>query len=130
MAAKPETTFINSVNRHIPREVHREKMANPYRGGTADVWYSARKQDLWSEYKFVPTIPKTGVAANLSQLQLQWLTNRHTEGRNVTVIIGCPGGGVILRDRAWEHRLPKTEFEEQLLTRQEVARWITTFTLG
>lgn len=130
MARKPETVFIGSVHRHIPRVVHREKMANPYRGGTADVWYSARKQDLWSEYKFVPTIPRTGVAANLSQLQLQWLNNRHAEGRNVAVIIGCPCGGVILRDRAWEHRVAKTEFEKKLLSREELARWITAFTLG
>lgn len=105
-------------------------MANPYRGGTADMWYSARKQDLWSEYKFVPKIPRTGVAADLTQLQLKWLNNRHAEGRNVAVIIGCPRGGVLLRDGAWEQRLAKADFENKLLSREELARWITAFTLG
>ena len=59
MAAKPETTFYTSVHRHLPSTdlLHREKMSNPYRGGTFDHWYSGKKADLWIEWKFV-VLPK------------------------------------------------------------------------
>jgi hypothetical protein len=56
VSSKPETTFIQSIHRHLPKEVYREKMANPYRGGTPDVWYSGYKSDLWVEYKFIPKL--------------------------------------------------------------------------
>ena len=53
MSVKPETQFANSVNGKLPLRgvLHREKMNNPYRGGTADWWYSGRRADLWCEYK-------------------------------------------------------------------------------
>ena len=57
MAAGPETRFIASVHRHLPVDLHHEKMHNAYRGGTADCWYSGQKDDLWVEYKFI-TVPK------------------------------------------------------------------------
>lgn len=70
-------------------------MHNMYRGGTPDVWYSGPRGDLWVEYKWIPRVPKRGtVVPELSALQLDWLTKRKAEGRNVMVIVGAPGGGV------------------------------------
>lgn len=129
MAQKPETVFITSVHKHLPPKplLHREKMNNPYSSGTADVWYSGSKSDLWIEYKFLPRIPQRGSVKPLdllTALQAEWLKGRHQEGRNVAVIIGCPAGGVLLRDRDWENEIPAKEFVSQLKSRPELGAWI------
>lgn len=108
-------------------------MNNPYRGGTADVWYSGRKADLWSEYKFLPRLPQRGIIdakrIDLTALQLDWLRGRYEEGRNVCVIVGCPSGGVILRDLEWEVGITPAEFTDRLASRVEIAGWIMHETL-
>ena len=118
MAAKPESSFRLRVERELPRSIHREKMCNPYRGGTADCWYSARCGDLWVEYKFLPLIPQRGIVdakrIGLSMLQLQWLRGRYEEGRNVCVIIGTSVGSVIMRDLEWEAGVPAETFTQRL----------------
>lgn len=134
MASKPETSFSQSVHRHLPpiKALYREKMNNPYHGGTADWWYSGRK-DLWLEHKFLPRLPQKGNVwlcnpnvkqPILSRLQQEWLHGRYEEGRNVGVLVGCPLGGVILRDLTWEDALPVEYFRSLILSRQAVADWI------
>ena len=134
MASKPETSFSLSVHRHLPplKELYREKMNNPYHGGTPDWWYSGRK-DLWLEHKFLPRVPQKGNVwlcnpsvkqPILSRLQQDWLNSRYKEGRNVGVLVGCPLGGVILRDLSWEDEIPVTLFRSLILSRQSVADWI------
>lgn len=144
MANKPETTFITSVNRLLPikrlkmcasvrSKVHLdewigyEKMNNPYSSGTADSWYSGKGGDLWIEYKFLPRIPQRGSVSPtklLSALQLEWLTERYEEGRNVAVVIGCPTGGVLLLDRLWEVELTAAKFTSLIRSRSDLASWI------
>lgn len=128
MAIKPENQFITGVHKYLAsvRVLHREKMNNPYRGGTADYWYSAKKNDLWIEYKFLPRVPQKGVVTPaLSELQKRWLAGRYEEGRNVGVIVGCPAGGVVLRDLEWEQPISVTEFLKRIQTREELALWLT-----
>lgn len=129
--SKPENQFISGVHKYLkPGEPHHEKMHNMYRGGTADVWYSGNKADLWIEYKFLPRVPQRGsVKANLSVLQMNWLTARYAEGRSVYVVVGCPAGGVILCSSEWEHELPAGEFTERVASRKELAQWITQRTV-
>lgn len=144
MASKPETTFIASVNRLLPLKrlkmcasvrseaplsewIGYEKMNNPYSSGTADSWYSGKGGDLWIEYKFLPRIPQRGSVSPtklLSALQLQWLTERYEEGRNVAVVIGCPTGGVLLLDRLWEVELTAAKFTSLIRSRSDLASWI------
>lgn len=98
MSRKPESGFIARVHNHLQKSVWREKMYNPYRSGTPDVWYSGKVNDLWVEYKYIPRLPKkttTIIPINLSALQEQWIKNRSEEGRNVWVIVGCPQGGSV-----------------------------------
>ena len=72
-------------------------MHNAYRGGTPDVWYSGSRGDLWVEYKWIARIPKRGtIVPKLSPLQLDWLTKRKAQGRNVLVIVGSPKGALSL----------------------------------
>lgn len=143
MARKPETTFYESVHRHLPpvTELWREKMANPYRGGTADTWYSGRRigrcksHDLWVEWKFIDLPVRDSTVINLvdgkkppiSELQQSWLRDRHLEGRNVWVIVGCAEGGVVFTDMEWERPLLKSEFAARLLKRPALAHAIEAF---
>lgn len=127
MSRKPENTFITGVHKYFPSKLvpHREKMANPYRGGTADCWYSGDKADLWLEYKFITRVPKSaGILPALSALQLDWLRGRYNESRNVAVIVGCPTGGVIYERLAWECEMSPLAFTTKIKTRSELAQWI------
>lgn len=134
MSRKPENTFLQSVHRHLaPSKPHFEKMHNEYRGGTADVWYSGTKADIWIEYKFLPRKPQRGdvhlcnpnvKAPILSRLQQNWLRDRHVEGRSVYVIVGCSDGGVIMSGLEWENPIPATVFNERIASRKELADWI------
>lgn len=127
MSVKPETTFIKSIQKHLPMEIHFEKMNNPYNSGTPDCWYSGNKADLWVEYKFLPNVPQTAIVDPLkllSVLQHNWIRARREEGRAVVVIIGCPEGGVILYDQDWHCKIEAAIFRDRLLPRKAIAQWI------
>lgn len=136
MAVKPENSFISGVHKHLPsiKVIHREKMNNPYRGGTADWWYSGKTNDLWIEYKFLPCMPQRGIITperlGLTALQLDWLKGRYEEGRNVGVIVGCPKGGVIMRDLTWDAEWTIDSFNQRVVERKALAEWIVQQTIG
>lgn len=97
------------------------------------MWYSGGVSDLWIEYKYVGSIPKRvpiDPMELLSSLQEQWLRKRFCEGREVAVIIGCPKGGIVLTDRAWESAVRADEFQKMLQSRSDLARWIVIKTEG
>lgn len=124
MTTKSETLFCNRINKCIPRAVEIEKMHNPYRGGTADYWYSGFRDDLWVEYKWILLARGTASKAikpKATKLQLIWLNNHHNRGRNVCVIIGSPNGCAILLDGEWNNKVPGNKFH---YTEREVANWI------
>lgn len=121
---KPENRFIGSVHRHLPR-VYAEKMNNPWRAGTADVWYSGDRGDLWIEYKFIERIPRSAeILPDLTPRQERWLNNRFDEGRNVAVVLGTPTGGVIYRNKEWMRPLDHVTLAGLIVPRDEIARWI------
>jgi hypothetical protein len=125
VSTKPEGTFTRGVHKHLPSDVYSVKNNNPYTAGLPDCWYSGRRADLWVEYKFIPKVPATAnIVPNLSALQSEWLRNRHKEGRNVAVIVGCPDGGVVLRNLKWDKPIPRTDFVREIKTRAELAAWI------
>lgn len=134
--AKPETSFTLGVHKHLPplSALHREKMANPYRGGTADYWYSGRR-DLWIEWKFLVVPKRDSTVIDLvtkgdviSPLQRQWLNDRYSEGRNVWVVVGCKAGGAIFKDKNWELALTTGEFNRCVVSRRDLASAIAEFT--
>lgn len=132
MSRKPESTFIASVHRHLPPELHREKMCNPYSSGTADVWYSGNHADLWVEYKFIqklPAKPGTLIVPELSALQADWLDGRNDEGRNVILIVGCPEGGVIYIEGNWHKTYSTEQFRKMIRDRKTLADWIVRATV-
>ena len=131
MASKPETTFYTGLHKHLPAELHKEKMHNPFRGGTWDFWFSG-KADLWVEYKFtvLPKRESTIVDVDLSEIQKDWGKGRLKEGRNLAVIVGCKEGGVIFTDQKWLYSLSCKDFKRQIRSRSEIALWIIKSTGG
>ena len=131
MATKPESTFIAGVHKHLPAAVYRMKTNNPYVAGIPDCYYSGIGGDLWIEYKYIAKLPaRVPVKIKLSALQRRWLEGRHGEGRNVAVIVGSPEGAVIFRiDQALDIGMSAYHFREAMLTKQEVAEWITEQTM-
>lgn len=128
----PENTFRASVHKHLPVDLYRMKNHNQFNGGIADDWYSGMRADLWVEYKFivVPKLDATeinicgGKKPDLSHLQQEWLRGRHSEGRQVGVIIGCKEGGVWLPGVRWESSINTHYFRHKLLTRVQLAEQI------
>ena len=134
MASKPEATFVRSVNKHVPQEVHHEGNADQFSGGRPDRRYEgcqARTPDLWIEYKFLSTIPPVidmmdiKKQVKLSGLQQDWLKRANEHGRNVAVIIGCKQGGVILTNMTWTSAIPRDIFLKLVKSRKQIAEWIT-----
>lgn len=136
MSQGPETTFINSVHRHLPADFYRMKNHNQYNGGIADCWYSGVSGDLWVEYKFL-SLPKRqntlislvdGKNPPLSRLQQQWLCDRKKEGRNVFVIVGAKNGGVIFTSpEEWAASFTAQQFTALLMDRKAIAGRIFEF---
>jgi hypothetical protein len=134
----PERTFVVGVNKHLDPDLHHEGMANPYRGGTPDQWYSGRGADLWVEFKWV-VLPKRSdtlisiVAStpkkkpSMSVLQQNWNFDRRAEGRNCWVIIGSNLGGLVCKDDTWAQSWRTDEFIASLKSRKEIAAMISTF---
>lgn len=131
MSQGPETTFINSVHRHLPPTLYHMKNHNVYNGGIADCWYSG-KRDLWIEYKFivVPAHDKTtidlvgGKKPEISALQQEWLKERHKEGRQVGVIVGSKDGGVWFPNVQWQAPITTADFRHYLQDRKTLAQLI------
>lgn len=131
MAAKPENSFIASVHKHLVKQVYAEKMYNPLRGGTPDVYYEGGKH-LWVEYKFidVPKRPETRIVPELSALQKLWLRRCHVATGRARVIIGCKAGGVVLHSpEEWEEGMSTNAFNLVLYRRDELARHIERLVL-
>jgi hypothetical protein len=128
MTAKAETTFYRSIHKLLPSEVYAEKNANPYRGGTPDVYYEGPSDAWFTEYKFVelPKRSTTLIEHGLSPLQLQWLQRAWENGRAPWVVVGCKTGGVLFKHPG-QWRVPTTlsEFTGLLKTRQQLAQCIT-----
>lgn len=129
MSNKPETRFYMSIHRLLCKNLYFEKMHNPFRGGTPDVWYSGTLDDLWVEYKWLVKVPVRApvkVTPLLSPLQQQWLENRYDEGRNVVVILGSAKGAYIYEGINWKQELP---LNTAWSTKHDVASYIKKRTM-
>jgi hypothetical protein len=127
LASKPETTFYRSVHKLLGKDVYKEKMYNPLRGGTPDVWYSGKTGDLWVEYKWLAKVPKKApirINKLLSPLQLIWIERRYEEGRNVAVVLGTPEGAWIYHEQSWRSDLDPERLRWCNITKHNVADYI------
>lgn len=125
---KQENRYIDSIHKQLPVDLDREKMHNPFRRGTFDCWYSAAR-DLWIEYKYlkIPAREGTEIELGLSDLQFEWGNRKHSQGRNVAVVVGCQdGGGIIFRmpDIKPNQSYKRGELLPMIVPKQDVVRWI------
>lgn len=130
MSRQPENTFISSVHKYLPKEIYHQKNHNQYNGGIPDCWYSGETGDLWVEYKFV-VLPKradTMIRVDLSELQKNWLASRHSEGRQVAVIVGCKDGGLWLPGLGWHFQYSAEAFRRNMVSRLALAAAIAKLT--
>jgi len=126
MPAGPENRFRAAIHRRLPAKLHHEKMNNPWRGGTADDWYSGPSGDCWVEYKWVPKVPTKVLKPKLEPLQEKWLNGRFSEGRDVYVVVGCPDGGVIFSaPDEWLKGVTKPTIR----SKDEIAKWLVSITM-
>jgi hypothetical protein len=124
MPSKPESLFIRRVNKafgNLPQDTpYWEKMNNPYRGGTPDVYYEGEKDTLWVEFKWYPRKPKTiSTFEKLTALQIAWIKRAYNNGRNVAIIAGCPDGAMIITDLSQD-----IEFPFVLQSEKTVSQWL------
>jgi hypothetical protein len=117
-----EHSFVRKVHRYLPDEVYKWKINARFVRGVPDAWYSGPGGDLWVEYKYLSRTPAHAFTPQLSAHQAKWLRERHNEGRQVAVVVGCPQGSVVLTDREWERQVAVPDTWN---TARGVAKWIT-----
>lgn len=127
---KPEDRFLKAVNKLIPDDVYREKMFNPMRGGTPDMYYEATRIK-WVEFKYLKQTPIRKFTPDLTKLQSRWLLRNFEKGHEPWVIVGCPGGGFVLTSPVqWDCQVNVSTVE--LLDKKQIAeriwRCVTTIT--
>jgi hypothetical protein len=124
-----EHHFVRSVHSRLKKQypsLYVWKINDAYQGGVADAYYSG-PSDLWVEYKYVKALPKrdnTLVDVGLSDLQKIWLRARHTEGRNVCVVVGSPEGTLILPGIEWDKSISRAQFISSAVDKSEVVAYI------
>lgn len=131
MARKPETQFIAAVHRHLDPRVYREKMCNPFRGGTPDMYYEGPLGICWIEYKWsskttlnVVDLSNLKVVPHVSALQQKWLMRAHGNGVSVAVVVGVKSDALILVGLDWQQRQTYAQFQYGLMAPFRIAQWI------
>jgi len=119
---KPENRLIKRVHDVLHPDVYREKMFNPMRGGTPDVYYLGFRSSLWVEYKYLPKLPSL-IVPKLTPLQLAWLLRAYDRGQPVATIVGSPDGCVVsTTPLEWKKGVRRDG--AQVLSPKQVAEWI------
>lgn len=123
-----EATKTAALRKKLKSRIYVEKMSNPYRSGTPDCYYSGSIGDLWSEHKFLRSIPKTvDITTITSALQQRWLVGRHREGRSVCMVIFTPDGGVLLQGLSWQLTYTREQFKAKEVSMNHLAELIVAF---
>lgn len=121
-----ETTFWQSLRKKLHPRVYALKLNLRFTAGVPDCWLSGSEDDLWLELKYLQSVPPVVDAEKyLSELQKDWLVKRHSEGRNVGVLIGSPAGHVYYPGISWkDQQLTRGRFTELAQTTKDVAEML------
>ena len=129
--SKPETLYMQKLHKHLPEFLYKEKMNNPYRGGTPDVYYEGNADILWVEYKYLPSLPPTFTLTNpkgatsVTSLQAKWLRRSFENGRNTLVILGIANeGGIIFGVPELDTTYTREELQARIWPNSMIARII------
>ena len=86
-----EKEFINKVHKHLPKEIYRWKINDPYHGGVPDTYYAGSTGFCFIEYKYQDTLPRkdtSKIQIHLSTQQRLWLKQQHEFNIPVYVVLG------------------------------------------
>lgn len=142
---KPERRFVTLVNDKLPGHIAHQSMAFTVTNGTPDQYYDfdyeapnaprlESANDLWVEYKWLPSPPVRRFTPKLSTLQEVWLRRRHRAGRNAWVIVGFPtvkgslrskSGYILTTPGEWEHEVDPRALQARLVV--DIAKEIEAF---
>ena len=67
-----EKEFINKVHKHLPKEIYRWKINDPYHGGVPDTYYAGSTGFCFIEYKYQDTLPRR----DTSKIQINNIKNK------------------------------------------------------
>lgn len=91
-----EGSFIKYVVGKLPKTVHSQSMTFGSRsfGGTPDRYFDGPLSDLWVEFKFQDSMPRSGMVGGVhekkrgcySQLQYDWMCRRHLNGKGSNML--------------------------------------------
>jgi hypothetical protein len=131
-----ESQFTRNVNKRLPKNVKSWKIIDQYEGGVPDCFYRLKTattpSPLWVEFKYLKALPKretTLIKPNLSELQIQWLTEASEACELTAVVIGYGSKGVVYTLSEALNGIEAGDFIKRMETYQQLADHITT-TLG
>lgn len=127
-----EKEFINKVHKHLPKEIYRWKINDPYHGGVADTFYSGRANHCFIEYKYkdtLPTKPTSKIKMNLSAQQRIWLTERANHNIFTYAVLGS-GNQVYVTEDFTITELTVKQFNDEAIPFKMYIESLTNFCLG
>src|SRR6478609_10798837 len=123
-----EGGLISAVFKYIPPSLHSQSMtyASLTHNGTPDRYLDGSKSDLWTEWKLLRSMPRSGIAkGDYSPQQLRWMTRRWHHGKNVIGLVGLPNRTVCIQHtpEEWINGTTVTS----AISYKETAAWILDF---
>ena len=134
-----ESDLYRSVDRFLPKDVHRQSMTGTVFNGTLDRYFDGPLGDFWAEFKQLSAWPrrqafnvmpiplaKKQPDGHLTDRQLRWLERRYANGQNAAVIVGMPDKTAVILDTPtkWQNDFVCVPGCSHNQTRQQVAEWI------
>ena len=89
------------MHKHLPKEVYRWKINDPYHGGVPDAFYSGIQGHCFVEYKYKDSLPKKSnskIKLNLSEQQRNWLKTQKVNNIFVYVVFACQDQVYVIED--------------------------------
>ena len=126
-----EKEFINKVHKHLPKEVYRWKINDPYHGGVPDAFYSGQANSCFVEYKYTESLPKkesSYIKLNLSEQQRNWLKLQTKNNLFVYVVFACLNQVYVIEDFDLKKFTVK-EFNERSYTFKNYIEALSSFCL-
>ena len=127
-----EKEFINKVHNHLPKEIYRWKINDPYHGGVADTFYSGRTNHCFIEYKYkdtLPSKPTSKIKINLSAQQRIWLS-KQAEHNIFTYAVFASGDLVYVTEDFTIEHITLKEFNKNSIPFKTYIEVLTKFCLG
>lgn len=89
------------MHKHLPKEVYRWKINDPYHGGVPDAFYSGLANSCFVEYKYKESLPQketSKIKLDLSQQQRNWLKLQKTNNLFVYAVFASQDRVYVIED--------------------------------